>query len=144
MTARTRAQASAQRKTLTAKERMFVAEYLKDMNGAAAARRAGYAEKHSKQTAHDLLQREPVRRAVLEAIEQQKERTLVTADETLLSIQRNALKAEAVQEFASAIRGFELIGKRYKLFTDKVEVVNTVPRAERLRAARQRRQQGDA
>jgi len=47
-------------KELTDKQKLFVSEYLQDKNGAAAAQRAGYAAKDSKQQAHKLLQDERI------------------------------------------------------------------------------------
>ncbi|NML67618.1 terminase small subunit [Hymenobacter sp. RP-2-7] len=51
-------------KPLTNKQKEFVTEYLLDKNGAAAAERAGYSAKCSKQTAHDLLQDERIMAAI--------------------------------------------------------------------------------
>jgi phage terminase small subunit len=48
-------------KDLTDKQKAFVVEYLVDKNGAAAAERAGYAPKDSKQQAWNLLHNERVR-----------------------------------------------------------------------------------
>lgn len=137
------ARASAnKRTTLTAKEALFVAQYLVDLNATQAAIRAGYNPRNAKKLAHEAMKRPVVKRAVAKAMEDQQARTLITADETMLGIQRIALKAEKAREFAAALRGHELIGKRYKLFTDRVEVIDTTPRADRLRAARERIKQG--
>lgn len=51
-------------KPLTAKQKLFVAEYLEDKNGAAAAERAGYSPKNAKQQAHELLQDERINAAI--------------------------------------------------------------------------------
>lgn len=47
-------------KALTDKQKLFVAEYLTDKNGAAAAERAGYSPKAAKQEAYKLLQDERI------------------------------------------------------------------------------------
>lgn len=52
------------RKALTDKQKLFVAEYLLDKNGAAAAERAHYPPKNSKQIAYKLLQDERIREAI--------------------------------------------------------------------------------
>lgn len=49
---------------LTDQQRRFVDEYLLDLNGAAAARRAGYAEGSDRQTAHRLLTNNYIREAI--------------------------------------------------------------------------------
>lgn len=136
-TARARA---TTRTTLKPREARFVAEFLKDQVGKAAAIRAGYSERSADKIAHELLQRPVVKRAVAKGLEEQLARVLLNADQVLLSIQRVGHKAEKDKEYAAALRAYELIGKRYKLFTDKLEVVDTTPRAERLRAARARKQ----
>ena len=51
-------------KGLTDKQQLFVAEYLVDKNGAAAAQRAGYSAKNSKQEAYKLLQNERICAAI--------------------------------------------------------------------------------
>lgn len=54
---------------LTQKERRFVAEYPIDLNGAAAAVRAGYAPKSAKVTASRLLKKPAVRVALQDKVE---------------------------------------------------------------------------
>lgn len=56
-------------KPLTNKQKAFVAEYLVDKNGAAAAERAGYSPKYSKQAAHELLQDERINAAIDKVLE---------------------------------------------------------------------------
>lgn len=126
---------------LTQRQQQFALQYLIDLNGRAAAERAGYSAKIAAKAACLNLQKPAVKALIDEELEKQRERTLVTADQVLLDIQRVGRKAEKAEDWAQALRASELIGKRYKLFTDKVEVVNSTPRAERLREARLRRQQ---
>ena len=108
-------------KTLSAKERQFVAEYLVDKNGTAASQRAGYTCKNHKDNAWKLLQRPRVKAAVTKALKDQEARTLIGADEVLLNIQRLSKRAEVAREFHAAIRGQQLLGLHYKLFTEKHE-----------------------
>lgn len=56
-------------KGLTDKQKLFVAEYLVDKNGAAAAQRAGYAAKNSKQEAYKLLKDERIGAAIDKALD---------------------------------------------------------------------------
>jgi len=49
---------------LTDKQRRFVEEYIKDQNGAAAARRAGYDENSARQMAHENLTKPYIRSAI--------------------------------------------------------------------------------
>ena len=50
--------------TLSAKQTRFVEEYLIDMNGAAAARRAGYSKKASAEAGYQLLTNTHVQAAI--------------------------------------------------------------------------------
>jgi phage terminase small subunit len=106
---------------MTPREARFVPQYLIDLNGAAAAVRAGYSERSAKKIASELLQRPVVRAAVEAGLAKQQAKVLMSADEVALGIQRVGLKAEARGENMAALRAFELLGKRHKMFTEKVE-----------------------
>jgi phage terminase small subunit len=67
-------------KRLTDKQRLFVAEYVKDLNAAAAARRAGY--KHS-DNGRQLRAKAHVAAAIEKAIQARVERTRVDADKVV-------------------------------------------------------------
>lgn len=107
--------------TFTPKEAAFVTEYLCDKNGAAAAVRAGYSERSAKEAAYKLLQKPHIKAAIDKALKEQQKRTLIAADQVLLDINALADKAAKAGEFHAAIRGKELLGKHYKLFTEKHE-----------------------
>lgn len=124
---------------LTPKQAAFVREYLIDLNATAAAKRAGYSQRTAHVIGPQNLQKVEVAAAVKVAVEEQASRTLITADQVLLDIQRIGNQALNAKDFAQALRSRELLGKRYKLFTDKVEVTTVTPRADRLREARERR-----
>jgi phage terminase small subunit len=68
---------------LTAKQQAFVQEYLIDLNGAAAAIRAGYSPKSADKIAYQLLEKTRVKEALKKAIEERSKRTEITADEVL-------------------------------------------------------------
>ncbi|MCW5155577.1 terminase small subunit, partial [Burkholderia cenocepacia] len=68
---------------LTAKQQMFVDEYLVDLNASAAARRAGYSEKTARAIGIENLQKPAIRAAVDAAMKKRGERTRMTADEVL-------------------------------------------------------------
>lgn len=106
---------------LSPKERIFVDEWLIDKNGARAARAAGYAPRSATAEAHKMLQKPHIRKAVQKALDAQQKRTLMTADAVLHKIERITEKAEGDREYGAALRGLELIGKHFKLFTEKHE-----------------------
>ena len=60
----------AARKELLPLEAIFVEEYLKDFNGARAARSAGYAESNSRTAAAKLIARPRVKKALAERLKQ--------------------------------------------------------------------------
>ncbi|MDI3301583.1 MAG: terminase small subunit [Burkholderia multivorans] len=70
-------------KQLTAKRAAFVEEYLKDLNGSAAARRAGYSERTANEQATRLLANVHIQAAVAEKIKARAERNQVDADYVL-------------------------------------------------------------
>ncbi len=69
---------------LTTKQELFVREYAVDMNGAAAARRAGFSARSAKITAAKLLTKAHIR----EAVDEVKKKALSNAEVTLQRVVR--------------------------------------------------------
>ncbi len=129
---------------MTEKQRRFVDEYLIDLNATQAAIRAGYSESAAQQIGSENLSKPVIKNAIDSRLNELK--TQRTADatevlETLTAIMRGEVSEEvplmcgdgcqtlmdkntAVKD---RIRAAELIGKRYGLFTDKMELGGTVP-----------------
>lgn len=126
---------------LNPREAAFVDEYLVDGIGAQAAIRAGYSPKAARQQASLLLTKPNIKAALAKAMREQEKRTLITADANLKRLDRLAQKAEGEGDWSSAITASAWIGKHFKSFTDRIEVKDTTPRAERLAAARARQRQ---
>lgn len=70
----------------TPKESRFVQEYIVDLNGAAAARRAGYSEATAKSIACELLAKPRIQDAITAAMLERAWRTQLTADRVLEGI----------------------------------------------------------
>ncbi|MBF9834222.1 terminase small subunit [Enterobacter hormaechei] len=68
---------------LTAQQRRFVAEYLKDGNATQAAIRAGYSQKSAEQIGYQLLQKTSVAQTIAQQQKASIARTLGSADEVL-------------------------------------------------------------
>jgi hypothetical protein len=68
---------------LTAQQRLFVAEYLKDGNATQAAIRAGYSSRSAEQIGYQLLQKTSVAQAIAQQQKASIARTLGSADEVL-------------------------------------------------------------
>lgn len=77
-------------KPISAKQKAFVAEYLLDRNATQAALRAGYAESGAATQGARLLINAKVARALELAIEEQQQRTLVSADWVILAVKEVA------------------------------------------------------
>lgn len=77
---------------LTPKQRLFVAEYLKDLNATQAAIRCGYSEATAEQQGSRLFRNVQIREAIDAALAQREERTQIDADWVL---KRLAEEAEA-------------------------------------------------
>lgn len=132
---------------LTPKQIQFAHEYIVDLDGAAAARRAGYAASCANVTACTLLKLPNVRKYVNELKAARMERTAISADYVLSTIQEvvercrqakpvldrlgHPVLVETAQgqrvpaytfDAAGVLKGCELLGKHLKLFTDKLEV----------------------
>ncbi|HBN8210012.1 TPA: terminase small subunit [Pseudomonas aeruginosa] len=65
---------------LTKKQRLFVDEYLLDLNATQAAIRAGYSTRRAAEIGYQLLQRPEVAQAIQAAMAQRSQRTQVEAD----------------------------------------------------------------
>jgi phage terminase small subunit len=111
---------------LSPKEKMFVVEYLKDLNASQAFLRAGYKSKRLDIGSAKVMGKIGVREAIREAQEKRSERTMITIDKVLTDIE--LIKADAMKQTdgkmadrAAALKACELLGKHLKMFTDKVE-----------------------
>lgn len=71
------------KKTLTAKQKAFVQEYLVDLNATAAARRAGYSKKTADRIGPELLGKTCVSQAIREAMQKRNQRTEITQDRVI-------------------------------------------------------------
>jgi phage terminase small subunit len=71
---------------LTDKQRLFVAEYLLDLNGAKAAVRAGYAPRTARFIACENLTKPNIRAAIDRALAERQGRVQVDADRVLLEL----------------------------------------------------------
>ena len=109
---------------LTAKQSLFVAEYLKDLNATQAAIRAGYSEKTANKQGARLLTFVDIQKAINAAMEARTQRIQRTADEVLRDISDIAKTAKNAfidnpdqTALASvALKALELEGKHYRLF----------------------------
>jgi phage terminase small subunit len=109
-------------KELTPQQRMFIAEYLVDLNATKAAERAGYSAKTAKSQGSRLLTNVDIAAEIEKAVSKREKRTALSADFVLDGIRETTIEARAAAEFAPALKGYELLGKHLKLFTEKREI----------------------
>lgn len=129
-------------KKLTAKQQRFCDEYLIDLNATQAAIRAGYSEKTAGVIASENLNK-PYIKEYIENRMKEKEKNLIADQDEVLQYLTSVLRGESESEeiviesigdFMSEARTMkkapsekdrlkaaELLGKRYSLFTDKVQ-----------------------
>jgi len=112
-------------KKLTDKQKMFVKEYLIDLNATQAAIRAGYSESTAKEIGCENLTKPNIAEAIQEAMSERSEKVEITAEDVLTGIKDlTKLVSDPVNEEFNAtagFKGYELLGKHLKLFTDKIE-----------------------
>lgn len=127
---------------MTAKQRLFCNEYLIDMNAEAAAIRAGYSSGYARGNAYKLVAKSGIKEYIQKRLEEKESRLIAKQDEVLqylTSVMRGQSQSEVVVvenigDFTSEARTMkkapdekerlkaaELLGKRYALFTEKVE-----------------------
>ena len=104
---------------LTAKQKMFVANYIVDLNATQAAVKSGYSVKTAQEQSSRLLSNVMIQEAIQGQMEARAQRTLVTADYVI-----NGIKsvADNTEKDADRLKAYELLGKHLKLFTDKTEL----------------------
>ncbi len=139
------------------KQKRFCEEYLVDCNATQAAIRTGYSEKTARAIGQRLLTNVDIKKYIDQQLQKLKNEKIADAQEVLeylTSVMRGEQKEqvalltgegcqELVQKDISAkdrIKAAELIGKRYGLFTEKVElqgettiqIVDDIPISEQL------------
>ena len=122
---------------MTAKQKRFCEEYIVDCNATQAAIRAGYSKKTAKQIGQENLTKPDLKKYIDEQLEKIHNKKTADAQEVLEYLtavmrgqhkeQTLQLVGEGVQSIADIdvsakerLKAAELLGKRYGLFTDKV------------------------
>lgn len=110
---------------LTPKQERFVREYRVDMNATQAAIRAGYSAKTAHSAGPRLLENVGVREAIDAKQQKLAAKLEITPERIEAELARYAF-ADAPDAFPGCeprdrTRALELLGKRHKMFTEKVE-----------------------
>lgn len=124
---------------MTDKQKRFCDEYIIDCNGTQAAIRAGYSEKTANRIAAENLTKPDIKQYIEERLEQIRSEKTANAREVmeyLTSVMRGEhteqvlrLVGEGTQKIDNIavaekdrLKAAELIGKRYGLFKDNVDI----------------------
>ena len=129
---------------MNAKNKLFVSEYIKDLNAEKAAIKAGYSPKYARSIAYKLLTKADIKKAIeieleevrkaniAEAIEVEEFLTLAMRgekkEEVLIGVGGGEQQVGEIQvSMKDRIKAAELLGKRHALFTDKKQITGAVP-----------------
>ena len=129
---------------MTAKQKRFCDEYLIDLNATQADIRAGYSKKAARQVGNENMSKPYIKNYIEERMQEKEDSLIAKQDEVLkylTSVMRGeskssvlAMAGDGVQEVIQKppdererTKAAELLGKRYRLFTDKVEVEGAIP-----------------
>ena len=139
---------------LTPKQSAFVREYLIDLNATSAAIRAGYSEKAAARIGYELVHKKPVVVVAIQAAMDKRAAKVEVSAEYVLSgikgVVERCMQAEPVLDkdgnptgewafqAGHALKGYELLGKHIRLFSDVVEIKGLDELRGRMALARKR------
>lgn len=112
---------------LKPKELIFAEEWLKTTNATQSAIKAGYSERTAYSAGSRLLKKVDVKQYIDERLSEMKENSIADTDEVMQFLS-STMRGDIPDQFGldpalnDRIKAAELIGKRYKLFTDKQEI----------------------
>lgn len=133
---------------LTEKQKRFADYFIETGNGTEAAIKAGYSKKTARVIGQENLLKPAIKNYIDEKLEEMSSKRIASANEVmelLTSAARGELEEEVVVVEGEGdgcsmartikkqigakdrIKAAELLGKRYRLWTDKVEVKGIVP-----------------
>nr|WP_312985978.1 terminase small subunit [Clostridioides sp.] len=133
---------------LTPKQRAFCDYYIETGNATEAAIKANYSKKTARETGYENLTKPHIKKYIDEKLEEMSSNRIADAEEimeyltkvirdeeteeTVVVINTGDFisEAKAIDKKIGAkdkIKAAELLGKRYRLWTDKVEVEGAIP-----------------
>lgn len=133
---------------LTPKQRAFAVSYIETGNATESAIKAGYSKKTAKETGYENLTKPHIKKYIDEKLEEMSSNRIANAEEIMEFLTR-VIRDEEVEEVVAVenigdfmseartidkrigakdkLKAAELLGKRYRLWTDKVEVEGAIP-----------------
>lgn len=117
---------------LTPKQKKFAEYYIKCGNATEAAKKAGYSEKSAYAIGQENLKKPVISQYIAKRMEKQDKTLIADADE-VLKFFTDTMRGNIKDQFgldpalSDRIKAAELLGKRYRLFSDKVSIEGPVP-----------------
>lgn len=115
---------------LTPKQRAFADYYIETGNATEAARRAGYKKPNVQGSQN--LEKLSIKSYIEERVKASDEKRIAKGEEVLEYLTK-VMRGEEKDQFGldaslqDRTKAAELLGKRYRLFTDKVELEGSIP-----------------
>ena len=112
---------------LKPKELVFAEEWLKTTNATQSAIKAGYSARTAYSAGSRLLKKVDVKQYIDERLAEMKENSIADTDEVMQFLS-STMRGDIPDQFGldpalnDRIKAAELLGKRYKMFTDKQEI----------------------
>lgn len=117
---------------MTAKQKAFCDYYIETGNATESAIRAGYSKRTAKETGYENLTKPHIKQYIDERLKQIEDKRIADGKEVLQYLTK-VMRGEEKDQFGldaslqDRTKAAELLGKRYRLFTDKVEIEGSVP-----------------
>lgn len=112
---------------LKPKELKFAEEWLKTTNATQSAIKAGYSERTAYSAGSRLLKKVDVKKYIDERLAEMQENSIANTNEVMQFLS-STMRGDIPDQFGldpalnDRLKAAELLGKRYKLFTDKQEI----------------------
>ncbi len=112
---------------LKPKELIFAEEWLKTTNATQSAIKAGYSERTAYSAGSRLLKKVDVKQYIDERLAEMQESSIADTNEVMQFLS-STMRGDIPDQFGldpalnDRIKAAELLGKRYKMFTDKQEI----------------------
>lgn len=133
---------------LTLKQQRFADEYIRTGNAYKSAILAGYSKNYAKARSHKLLENVGIKSAIDKRMEELKKEAIADQDEILryltsvirgeitdqelipIQVGRGEMEVEELEKRSDTnarTKAAELLGKRYRMWTEKIEAEVTTP-----------------
>lgn len=117
---------------LTPKQKAFADYYIELGNATEAAIKAGYSKRTAKVIGNENLTKPYLKAYIDERLKQIEDKRIAKGEEVLQYLTK-VMRGEEKDQFGldatitDRTKAAELLGKRYRLFTDKVEIEGSIP-----------------